>query len=198
MSNIQMERIPLFTQSKGRGILMDIIGLTELETQKELAKQFGFYENYKHFLDMTYEDDNFRFTECGFDEKKIGSYFNLSSRTYDLDERMTITSECIIKKDLFNFFSNEKDVLVIHEYKQFPFFPENFEPVNFVKKFSKDFYNLALAYGIRIEKKLDNYISQFFFLPFLLNYQDINILLYRKNYFYRINHHLDVFKISIL
>lgn len=111
---------------------------------------------------------------------------------------MTITSECIIKKDLFNFFSNEKDVLVIHEYKQFPFLPENFEPVNFVKKFSKDFYNLALAYGIRIESKLDNYISQFFFLPFLLHYQDINILLYRKNYLYRINHHLDVFKVSIL
>lgn len=57
MSNIQMEDILLFIQSKSRGILMNIIGLTELETQEELAKQFGFYENYKHFLDMTYEDD---------------------------------------------------------------------------------------------------------------------------------------------
>lgn len=180
---------------------MNVKGFTELEIHNELKCHFKYYESYKNFLDMSYDDAYYQPRSYSFKEKKIGAFFvDPSPKTYNLYERIDIISSCLQNNNVFKFFNEEieQNFLLLHEYKQFPFFPNNLLSLDFLEKYSSDFCNMSSSYGIKIDAKIHEFILQVFFLPFLLNYQDINILVYEKYYFYRINHHLDVFKILVL
>lgn len=178
---------------------MKIEGLTKTQTEMELQFNFDYYDSYKEFLDVSCEGKKYSNPKFGFKESLLGKFYNLDGRSYDLFERINITETCLSSFNSFSFFENTKhSYLIIHEYKQFPWIPQSFRGEKILKEKSPIFSPLNSSYGIRItDADINTYLSQFFFFPFLLNYLDINILIYDCNYFYRINHHLTVFKISV-
>lgn len=178
---------------------MKIEGLTKVQTETELQFNFDYYDYYKEFLDVTYEGKKYSNSKFRFKEDLLGKFYELDARSYDLFERVNVIETCLSVFNSFSFFENTKhSFLIIHEYKQFPWIPKSFRGEKIIKEKSPLFFPLSSSYGIKIrDGNINTYLSQFFFFPFLLNYLDINILIYSCNYFYRINHHLTVFKINI-
>ena len=146
--------------------------------QWELAESFPFYPFYKEYLDVSHDGKIYNGYTYNFHEELIGKYYNLGCYSYSVDERKTIVRECLDSRCLFLHEKDEtSNYLLIHEYTQrLPWILSDFVDDIFIKDnsvLSRGCYN---GHGIIVMGNLKAVERQLFFLPFLMNYRDINIL----------------------
>lgn len=176
--------------------------------QWELAESFPFYPFYKEYLDVSHDGKIYNGYTYNFHEELIGKYYNLGCYSYSVDERKTIVRECLDSRCLFLHEKDEtNNYLLIHEYTQrLPWILSDFVDDIFIKDnsvLSRGCYN---GHGIKVMGNLKAVERQVFFLPFLMNYRDINILPYstftlsgeQTFEFYRVDHHLGFWKIKVI
>ena len=145
--------------------------------QWELAESFPFYPFYKEYLDVSHDGKIYNGYTYNFHEELIGKYYNLGCYSYSVDERKTIVRECLDSRCLFLHEKDEtNNYLLIHEYTQrLPWILSDFVDDIFIKDnsvLSRGCYN---GHGIKVMGNLKAVERQVFFLPFLMNYRDINI-----------------------
>ena len=175
---------------------MKINCLTMNQVQDILKEKFPFYSKYVNWLDNDFEDtENQDFTQTAFNLACLPNR-NLSvleKINYLQDSEKNLVNELLKNNNL-----DTGHFLIIHEYKQFPWVLQSFKDNEIVNKsistmqhYTNNTYEqIVESYGFECFGKISELITELFYFPFFMNYRDINILFFDKEYLIKIDHHL--------
>lgn len=177
----------------------EIKPLSKWGTTREIRRHFAFYPYHILFGDYESLDIPTESLPYDFTFQRVEVIASLEERNYALEERKQISVDCmltmhsILERDLEN-----KQVLVIHDTRK----PMKYVPgflkkeIEWIRELLPEMAQYKNCYGLKVygTKKCESLLKQIAASPFLLSYQDVNFIPYGENYFYTVNHHLDIFK----
>ena len=193
--NTKKEVIPVFIRKT------EIKPLSKGGAAREISRHFAFYPYYMLFGDYESLDIPTEGLPYDFTFQRVEVIAPLQERNYALEERKRISIDCmrtmnpIFEKDLEN-----KQVLVIHDTRK----PMKYIPgflkkeIGWIREVLPEMTRYKNCCGLKIygTKKFESLFKQIAVSPFLLSYEDISFIPYGENYFYTVNHHLDIFKVD--
>lgn len=173
--------------------------INKFQLRKELRKNFAFYDMYKLYLELTYLEMSCDELEIMFEIIHKGQLLHIEEKTYSEVERYYFIRENFnkINLSLLDYISND-NVLIMPTNPKYKLFPR----IKGLQKKVKELCPLLIKQrnvnGVKVYKQeiSEKLLIQFAIIPFAFSYMDINIIPYKSNHFYFINHHMDIFEVQ--
>lgn len=168
--------------------------MNQKELDNEIKHCFIYYDDYKKYLDEDLREIN-KF--CIMYAKNL---IEIPNRTLDVNERNSYVNKAFEALDFPYIETENEQCLIFQEYKQFKWIADGYQNNDYIREQEKYFENKVEenTRGIKCQTNIKSLFKKIAGLPFLMNYRDIDILIYKKDYFYKINHHLTLFKIKVV
>lgn len=166
------------------------------DLEKELKENFGYYDSYKEFLDLSYDNLSVDYLPIKFSVEGVKKSDFIQEKAYKLDEKNLMLNQVFDQTLAFACEMGFGRALIFTEYYQTAIIPNNlYEYSSIISKIPN--HNILLnVFGVAlsIENERD-YLRSILSIPFLLSYKNINVIPYDENVIYTVNHHLDLVKI---
>lgn len=163
-----------------------------------MEEHFPYFEVYKEYEYLQSEDESTDKLKYSFSVSYIGYLYKLEERNYKYDERKKIVENLIKEQTKITELNNMGNVMVFACNPELTLIPKKIKDKVFVKDLLPNIYALRKEHAVIFaqEELSESILLQFLSIPFLFSYQDIYFLPFGQNFFFYVNHHLDLFRVD--